>query len=227
MSDLGITDLVGYRALLETDPAEWGAIDECCHITISRFFRDMHVFEVLRRHVLPDTAARALSGAGWAIGYVDGILSLVLVLGFLAASPNTGRTLLGFMPLFGLDPVTHEGDRITGPLSGIWFVVFVLPMFLLMPDYPANRLVCDALREGLTDLRHTLAKMPMRKSMVAFLLANMIYTDGRVSLFAFGGIYAAGTFGWNTTQIGSFGVILAIAGAFGAWLGERSTINSD
>ena len=55
--------------------------------------------------------------------------------------------------------------------------------------------------------------------MVAFLLANMIYTDGLVSLFAFGGIYAAGTFGWQTIQIGSFGIMLAIAGTFGAWLG--------
>jgi UMF1 family MFS transporter len=49
----------------------------------------------------------------------------------------------------------------------------------------------------------------------------MIYTDGLVSLYAFGGIYAAGTFGWNTIQIGSFGIILAIAGTFGAWLGGR------
>ena len=49
----------------------------------------------------------------------------------------------------------------------------------------------------------------------------MIYTDGLVSLFAFGGIYAAGTFGWNTTQLGSFGVILAIAAALGAWLGGK------
>ena len=57
--------------------------------------------------------------------------------------------------------------------------------------------------------------------MVAFLLANMIYTDGLVSLFAFGGIYAAGTFGWNTIEIGTFGIILAIAGTFGAWLGGK------
>ena len=57
--------------------------------------------------------------------------------------------------------------------------------------------------------------------MAAFLLANMIYTDGLVSLFAFGGIYAAGTFGWNTIQIGTFGIILAIAGTFGAWIGGK------
>jgi UMF1 family MFS transporter len=170
--------------------------------------------------VPPDKIGR-LSGAGWATGYVGGILSLILVLGFLAASPETGRTLFGFSPLFGLDPVTHQGDRITGPLAGIWFIIFVLPMFLLTPDYPAKRPISEALREGLTELKQTLLELPNQRSMAAFLLANMIYTDGLVSLFAFGGIYAAGTFGWNTIQIGTFGIILAIAGTFGAWLGGK------
>jgi UMF1 family MFS transporter len=170
--------------------------------------------------VPPDKIGR-LSGTGWATGYVGGILSLILVLGFLAASPETGRTLFGFTPLFGLDPVTHQGDRIAGPLTGIWFIVFVLPMFLLTPDYPAKRRWRAALREGLTELRQSIAELPKQRSMAAFLLANMIYTDGLVSLFAFGGIYAAGTFGWNTIQIGTFGIILAIAGTFGAWLGGK------
>jgi UMF1 family MFS transporter len=170
--------------------------------------------------VPPDRIGR-LSGTGWATGYVGGILSLILVLGFLAASPDTGRTLFGLMPLFGLDPVTHQGDRITGPLSGVWFIIFVLPMFLLTPDYPAKLPVREALREGLAELRQTLSELPKQKSLAAFLLANMVYTDGLVSLFAFGGIYAAGTFGWNTIQIGSFGILLAIAGSFGAWMGGK------
>src|SRR3979411_1072663 len=83
--------------------------------------------------VPPDQIGR-LSGTGWATGYVGGILSLILVLGFLAASPDTGRTLFGFVPLFGLDPVTHEGDRITGPLTAIWVFVFRLPLFLRSTD---------------------------------------------------------------------------------------------
>jgi UMF1 family MFS transporter len=170
--------------------------------------------------VPPDKIGR-LSGTGWATGYIGGIFSLILVLGFLAANPDTGRTLFGFMPLFGLDPVSHQGDRITGPLTGIWFIIFVLPMFLLTPDYPARHRVSEALREGLIELRQTLGELPRRKSLAAFLLANMVYTDGLVSLFAFGGIYAAGTFGWNTIQIGTFGILLAIAGTLGAWVGGK------
>jgi MFS transporter, UMF1 family len=171
--------------------------------------------------LVPPNQIGRLSGTGWAAGYVGGILSLVLVLGFLAASPETGRTLFGLAPLFGLDPATHQGDRITGPLTGLWFIVFALPMFLLTPDYSAKRPIGQALREGMSELKQTLRELPARPSMAAFLLANMIYSDGLVSLFAFGGIYAAGTFGWNTIQIGTFGIILAIAGTFGAWLGGK------
>lgn len=171
--------------------------------------------------LVPPEKIGRLSGTGWATGYIGGILSLILVLGFLAANPDTGRTLFGFAPLFGLDPVTHQGDRITGPLTAIWFIVFVLPMFLLTPDFPAKRPVHLAIREGLSELRTTLGELPKHRSMAAFLLANMIYTDGLVSLFAFGGIYAAGTFGWHTIQIGTFGILLAIAGTLGAWIGGK------
>src|SRR6202140_4356466 len=108
--------------------------------------------------LVPSDKIGRLSGTGWATRYVGGLLNLLLGLGFLAASPETGRTLFGFAPLFGLDPVTHQGDRITGPLTGIWFIVFVLPMFLLTPDYPAKRRWRAALREGLTELRQSIAE---------------------------------------------------------------------
>ena len=143
------------------------------------------------------------------------------MLGFLAANPDSGRTLFGLQPLFGLDPVTHEGDRISGPLTGLWFIVFVLPMFLFTPDYPARHRLGAAMREGLGQLQATLRSLPQQRDIALFLIANMIYTDGLVSLFAFGGIYAAGTFGWNTIQIGTFGIILAAAGTLGGWLGGK------
>ncbi len=171
--------------------------------------------------LVPPERIGRLSGTGWATGYVGGIVSLIIVLGLLAANPETGRTLLGLTPLFGLDPVTHQGDRAAGPLTGLWFIIFVTPMFLFTPDYPAKRPLREALRQGLSELRQSIKHLPRQKSLAAFLLANMIYTDGLVSLFAFGGIYAAGTFGWHTIQIGTFGIMLAIAGAFGAWFGGK------
>ena len=59
MHDLQLADFAAYRARLEDDRSEWEVVDRCCHITISRFFRDRGVFEALRRRVLSDIAARA------------------------------------------------------------------------------------------------------------------------------------------------------------------------
>jgi UMF1 family MFS transporter len=171
--------------------------------------------------LVPPEKIGRLSGTGWATGYIGGILSLVIVLGFLAANADTGKTLFGFTPLFGLDPVTHEGDRITGPLTGLWFMIFVLPMFLLTPDVAAKKPALGAVREGLRELRETLTSLPGNPVMATFLIANMVYTDALVALFAFGGIYAAGTFGWHTIQIGTFGILLAFSGTIGAWLGGK------
>jgi UMF1 family MFS transporter len=61
--------------------------------------------------------------------------------------------------------------------------------------------------------------------MAWFLLAQMIYADGLTTLFAFGGIYAAGTFGMELPEVITFGVALNVtagAGAFAfAWLDDR------
>lgn len=171
--------------------------------------------------LVPPERIGRLSGAGWATGYVGGIVCLVIVLGFLAANVDTGKTLFGLKPLFGLDPATHEGARITGPFTAIWFIIFVLPMFLFTPDIAAKKPALGAVREGLRELRQTLSTLPAKPIMLTFLIANMVYTDALVALFAFGGIYAAGTFGWQTIQIGTFGILLAFSGAIGAWLGGK------
>jgi len=171
--------------------------------------------------LVPPERVGSLSGTGWATGYIGGLVSLVITLGFLAADPVSGKTLLGTTPLFGLDPAMHGGDRASGPLSAIWFVVFVLPLFLFTPDQPRKLAAGAAVRHGLATLANTLRALPQRRDTALFLLANMIYADGLVALFAFGGIYAAGTFGWHTIEIGIFGILLTITGAIGAYAGGR------
>lgn len=163
-----------------------------------------------------------LSGTGWAVGYLGGLVSLALTLGLLAADPHTGKTLAGIAPILGLDAAAREGDRFSGPLTAIWFLVFVAPMFLITPDSPKTGMgLREAAQGGVGRLKATLAELPSLPSLGRFLLANMIYQDALVALFAFGGIYAAGVFGWQTIELGVFGILLTVTGTLGAWLGGK------
>lgn len=163
-----------------------------------------------------------LSGTGWAVGYAGGLAALVITLGFLTASPETGRTFFGLAPLFGLDPAAREGDRVAGPFSALWLLVFVWPLFAFTPDAPRTGLPWrKAVRDGLARLGATLREARARPSLALFLLANMVYQDGLVALFAFGGIYGAGVFGWGATELGLFGILLTITGTIGALIGGR------
>jgi UMF1 family MFS transporter len=171
--------------------------------------------------LVPPERLGRLSGLGWAMGYVGGLVSLVLTLGFLAANSQTGRTLAGVAPLLGLDTAAHEGDRATGPLSALWFIVFVLPLLLFTPDGRKAMNLRPAVRVGVRTLAATTREIRHHLNSVLFLLANMTYANGLGALFAFGGIYAAGNFGWGTIEIGMFGILITIAASVGALMGGR------
>lgn len=161
-----------------------------------------------------------LSGLAWAVGYAGGLASLVLVAGFLVTSPETGKTLLGLSPAVPLDTATREADRLVGPVSALWYLVFVVPMFLFTPDKAAAPAAAHPVAEGLRRLLRSLKDLLRHHRNVAlFLLARMLYADGGAAIFAFGGIYAASVFGWGPTELGLFGIILTIGAFFGASIG--------
>src|SRR5262245_18092786 len=173
-------------------------------------------------YLVPRAELGRLSGSAWGLGYIGGLVSLFIVLGFLAAQPDTGKTLLGIDPLFGLDIATRQGDRASGPLSAAWFVVFALPMFLFTPDAERRPSVTGAVTRGLTQFARTVRRLPAERSYFSFLLSSMFYRDALNALYTFGGIYAAGVLGWSTVQIGIFGILASLTGAIGAWLGGRA-----
>jgi UMF1 family MFS transporter len=160
-----------------------------------------------------------LSGTGWGVGYIGGLISLVIMLGLMVGDPKTGKTLFGVAPIFGLDPASYEGDRASGPYSAIWYVVFVLPLFLFTPDVPRRMALGPAIRQGLENLKATVKGLGDHANTLRFLLANMIYKDALAALFAFGGIYAAGIFGWTSIELGIFGIIIIVAATIGALIG--------
>ncbi len=49
-----VRDMAGYRAVLETDPAELEQLAKDLLINVTSFFRDQKVFDYLAKHIVPD-----------------------------------------------------------------------------------------------------------------------------------------------------------------------------
>jgi len=160
----------------------------------------------------------AISGKGFAFGYLGGLLALIIMLLFFAEGASTGKTLLGLDPLFGLDAEAREGTRAVGPFSAIWFIVFMVPFFLWVRE---PRTTARPLRIGaaMASLMELLRSLRFRHSLSAYLASSLAYRDALNALYAFGGVYALNVLGWETIQIGVFGIIGALTAMVAAYFG--------
>ena len=164
-----------------------------------------------------DREVGRISGSGAALGYWGGVLSLFLMLIFFAEG-ETGRTLAGLEPIWGLDAETREGTRFVGPFIAVWYVIFMIPFFLWVPDDKRDRRQSTwgaAVREVIA----TIKAIAKRRSLGAFLLGSMFYRDALNALYGFGGVYATLVLDWSITMVGIFGIIAAIVAAIATWIG--------
>ncbi|MEN0042123.1 MAG: MFS transporter [Pseudomonadota bacterium] len=180
---------------------------------------------VFNNAMMPSLVPRAqlgkLSGNAWALGYVAGLLTLIVVL-LTMASNDEGKTLLGIDPMFGIDASAKEGERASGPLTGLWYLIFVIPLFLFTPDAKSKTVAKGAVKAGLVGLFNTIKSLPQTPSLFAYLGSSMLYRDALNGLYTFGGIYAVGVLKWDIVQVGIFGILANLTGVAGAFLGGRA-----
>ncbi|SCA56475.1 Major facilitator superfamily MFS_1 [Candidatus Terasakiella magnetica] len=157
-----------------------------------------------------------LSGLSWGLGYLGGLLALALVLVLFVQNET---------PLFGLDKTLAEHLRISGPFVALWYSLFACALFLFVPDRQNRTPVTKAVSKGLATLKSTLKGWRDHPDIFFYLLTRMIYTDGLNTLFAFGGIYAAGTFDMAFSELIIFGIGINVTAGLGAagfgWLDDR------
>lgn len=184
------------------------------------------VAQVFYNSFLPYLAPKAylgrISGWGWGCGYLGGILALSIAL-FVFVEPK-----FSWLSTEAAEPV-----RICGPFVAIWYALFSLPLFFLLPPIPSKiHPLPQAVRLGVRELLSTLKKLPHEKNIFLYLIAHMIYTDGLNTLFAFGGIYAAGTYGLSFREVLLFGISMNVTAGLGAialgwmddYLGSKFTV---
>jgi UMF1 family MFS transporter len=164
---------------------------------------------------LPDIASEKnigrISGIGWGVGYIGGLLAMfVAMAGFI--NPEN--------PWFGVSRESGANIRATCILVALWYGLFSIPLFVLVKSNPGNpKKDCGKaaiVRAAFADLKDTFKDIRSYREIVTLLIARMIYNDGLVTIFAFGGIYAAGTFGFSFKEIMIFGIVLNLAAGTGA-----------
>lgn len=152
-----------------------------------------------------------ISGIGWGVGYIGGLLAMFVALaGFI--NPE--------IPWFGVSRESGANIRATCILVALWYFFFSIPLFIFVKsksgNWGKNSGKAAIVRAAFADLKATFKDIRSYREIVKLLIARMIYNDGLVTIFAFGGIYAAGTFGFSFKEIMIFGIVLNVAAGTGA-----------
>ena len=160
--------------------------------------------------LVPAERVGRLSGWAWGLGYAGGLLSLVLALAVLARE----------QPLFGISTEAGFNYRAVCLLAAGWFALFSLPLFVFAPRRPSggaiHELPLHPRMGAYRELRHTFGRLRHYPDITRLLAARLLYNDGLVTIFAFGGIYAAGTFGMSLPEVIQFGIALNVTAGIGA-----------
>lgn len=153
-----------------------------------------------------------VSGFGWGAGYLGGIVALLIVLQ-LFVQPA--------FDWFGSSTQDSLNIRLVAVFSALWFFVFALPVLFAVPEVPRS---AQAARLGFLAsygllFRRIKAIYATSPHTIYFLLASAVFRDGLAAVFTFGGIIAAGTFGFALSQVIFFAIFGNVVAAIGAVIG--------
>ena len=170
------------------------------------------VATVFYNAMLPDLVAPTrlgrLSMIAWGIGYIGGLACLVIAL-LVLVMPDPAP--------FGLDKSQSEHIRAAAILAGLWVAAFGWPAIVFIPERQTAQPWRATLRASLAELRTTLRRAIRDPNLRNLLIARMLFMDGLITLFAFGGIYAAGEFGFSAQDVLLFGIGLNVTAGIGVF----------
>lgn len=151
----------------------------------------------------PPQALGKISGFGWALGYMGGLLS-------------TGIVLLG---LGGIEESNFENLRLTGPLAALFFMLGAIPTFLWLKEKKSSndRLqISQYISTAFKRLRTTVNDLPAYKDLAIFLLSLFFAMAGLYIIISFTFIYGDQVIGWEPKFQMLMFVLTQITAAIGA-----------
>lgn len=176
--------------------------------------------------IAPHARVGGLSGLAFALGNASGVVLLSFFFIAFVAPGFVHSPFLPAHPLFGVDPNSHEAERLAGPISAIWMLALAMPLFLFTPDRGRSSLAWrDVFAEGIASVIATVRSLRHYRNIAHYLGARSIFNDGMTGVLTFAGIYAAGTFHLGALEMTIFGIELCVfatlGGLLGGWLDDR------
>jgi len=169
----------------------------------------------------PKTVGK-VSGLGWGLGYIGGIVALILVV------------VATTFEWFGMDTSNGMAYRVIALGCAVWTIIFVIPIILNVPETPASgqREQVNFFKSYVLLARDIKRLFTENRETFWFLVASAVYRDGLAGVFAFGAIIATGTFAFTSNEVLIFGVVAnlvaglstIIAGRFDDRFGPRAVI---
>jgi MFS transporter, UMF1 family len=163
-----------------------------------------------------------ISGLGWGLGYLGGIVALIIVV------------VVTKLDWFGMDTSNGMAFRVIAVGCAIWTIIFVIPIILNVPENtPApGRERVNFFAAYVVLVKDIIRLFRESRQTFWFLIAAAIYRDGLAGVFAFGAIIAAGTFRFESDEVLIFGIVAnlvagistIIAGRFDDIFGPRAVI---
>jgi UMF1 family MFS transporter len=156
----------------------------------------------------PDHMGR-ISGYGWSLGYVGGVLTLVLCLGYVQWAAERG------LP---------QQSAIAGSMliTALLFALAATPTFLFLREralpQPRPAPTVSLARAVFTRLGHTLREVQRFRDLRRLLLTITVYQSGVITVVVLAAVYAQEAMGFGTEQLLVLIIVVNITSAVGAFL---------
>ena len=147
------------------------------------------------------------SGFSFALGYLGGILILIICIKIFVDNNN--------LP-FGLTKEDSENIRVTAIIVALWYFIFSLPFLFSLNKKVENK------------QNHSISSFKKIKDLVwnnglnnigKFLVARMLYADGLNAIIVMGGIFAVGVFNLEIKDLLLLSILMNITAFIGAIAG--------
>ncbi|MDO9577155.1 MAG: MFS transporter [Candidatus Cloacimonadales bacterium] len=153
-------------------------------------------YNALLPDIVPRNEIGKVSGWGWAVGYVGGLLSLLLML-----------------------PLIHnKWVSLTFPAVAAFFGIFAIPTFLLLKEVRKPSKRTNYLKTAFQRISLSFRSIKQFRELVKFIFSYLIYNDGIIIVISFAAIYGATRFDMSQKQLITYFVIANLTSVVGAFV---------